>query len=297
MPTTTRNPAEFARELEAEVEDFPEDRGSILLDAAWNWQQAGDVDRAIELLNQVLTLGGEDAGCARVSLAEVHFDLCRDADRPSSPVPFDLAGELLEERGELDEALIWFSMAAARLSEDDLDSVRDEPGGCISYANSVLVNRRRVRRALGLPPDAMDDMVREPGELLELLRQGPVESVHEVRVLFWQRAEIPRAHERWPELVQHTDAAAIFAEREAANHDLAESGVARVTMVPLTADRLADFAERTGRDPRQEDTRLACLQEVVDERGSIPWPPGRNEPCWCGSTAKYKKCCGRPGSP
>jgi len=23
--------------------------------------------------------------------------------------------------------------------------------------------------------------------------------------------------------------------------------------------------------------------------------PGRNEPCWCGSARKYKKCCGTPG--
>jgi SEC-C motif len=23
----------------------------------------------------------------------------------------------------------------------------------------------------------------------------------------------------------------------------------------------------------------------------LPWPPGRNDPCWCGSRAKYKKCC------
>ncbi|ROO82838.1 SEC-C motif-containing protein [Actinocorallia herbida] len=26
----------------------------------------------------------------------------------------------------------------------------------------------------------------------------------------------------------------------------------------------------------------------------IPWPPERNDACWCGSGAKYKKCCGRP---
>ncbi len=25
----------------------------------------------------------------------------------------------------------------------------------------------------------------------------------------------------------------------------------------------------------------------------IAWPPPRNGPCWCGSGAKHKKCCGR----
>jgi uncharacterized protein YecA (UPF0149 family) len=23
----------------------------------------------------------------------------------------------------------------------------------------------------------------------------------------------------------------------------------------------------------------------------LEWPPGRNDPCWCGSRTKYKKCC------
>ncbi|WP_370013527.1 SEC-C metal-binding domain-containing protein [Nocardiopsis sp. Huas11] len=26
----------------------------------------------------------------------------------------------------------------------------------------------------------------------------------------------------------------------------------------------------------------------------IPWPPGRNQPCWCDAGRKYKKCCGSP---
>ena len=25
----------------------------------------------------------------------------------------------------------------------------------------------------------------------------------------------------------------------------------------------------------------------------IPWPPARNDDCWCGSGQKYKRCCGR----
>jgi uncharacterized protein YecA (UPF0149 family) len=28
----------------------------------------------------------------------------------------------------------------------------------------------------------------------------------------------------------------------------------------------------------------------------IAWPPGRNQPCWCGSGRKYKKCCTAPGA-
>jgi hypothetical protein len=118
----------------------------------------------------------------------------------------------------------------------------------------------------------------------------------EVRVLFWPRDEIARAHDTWPEVVQHADVDAIVAEREAANRELSETGVARITMVPLTTAKLLDFAARTGGDPADEDTRLACLNEIFEEGGAIGWPPTRNERCWCGSALKYKKCCGRPGS-
>ncbi len=33
---------------------------------------------------------------------------------------------------------------------------------------------------------------------------------------------------------------------------------------------------------------------LTPEGELIPWPPERNDPCWCGSGVKYKKCCGRP---
>ncbi|GAA0413390.1 hypothetical protein Acor_11030 [Acrocarpospora corrugata] len=34
--------------------------------------------------------------------------------------------------------------------------------------------------------------------------------------------------------------------------------------------------------------------EQADPGDDIAWPPGRNDPCWCGAERKYKKCCGSP---
>lgn len=32
--------------------------------------------------------------------------------------------------------------------------------------------------------------------------------------------------------------------------------------------------------------------EALGDRGAaVTWPPGRNDPCWCASGRKYKKCC------
>lgn len=311
MPTDIEE-AKLAREVEAQVDDFPDERGDILLEAAELWHRAGDHERAIELLTEVVALGGEDGGCARVALADVLFDLDRgeeahaqlDAlrrERPSSPIPYYLAAELLESRDDLDEALTWVNMAVSRLTEQELAEQRGE-FGAFSYANAVLAGRRRIRTELGLPADELDEAVATPAERPvfndpdevsdRLAGVGP--APQEVRVLFWPRDELRHAYETWPQMVQHTDAEAMVREREQSNRELSEAGVPRITMVPLTVDRLSQFAARTGGDPADEVTRGGCMQEIIAEGGAISWPPSRNEPCWCGSRAKYKKCCGRP---
>jgi tetratricopeptide (TPR) repeat protein len=302
--------AELARELEADLEQYPEERGQILLEAGDAWHRAGQHDRAIELLREGVTLGGEDGANARVALADVLFDLDRAdeataqlaalrEDRPSSAMPYHLAAELWEARGDLQQALTWFNMSAARLTQHDLDQL-DELG-VLSYANGILTGRRRARRAMGLPADELDESVVDfdgsPFADLERVsgslaagRPAP----REVRVLFWPRPEISRAHERWPELVEQVDADTYFQDRERANRELSESGVTRIALVPLTVDDLTEYATRTGADPTDETTRRARMDQIVAAGGAITWPPPRNAPCWCGSSLKYKKCCGRP---
>jgi tetratricopeptide (TPR) repeat protein len=302
----TKTAADIAAELEAELEHYPDERGQILIEAAQSWHQAGDHDRAVALLTQAIALGGEDGGNARVDLAQVLFDLDRVEQaqaqldelrhqRPSSPAPYHLAAELLEDRGEYQQALTWFNMAVARLTEQEMAD-RDTEFGFLSYANNVVAGRRRVRHALGMPPDELDESVKALSEQAKDLARAltPPAPPREVRVLFWPRNEIPRAHEAWPQLVEHAEADTVIADREAANRELSEAGIVRITMVPLTTAKLLEFTARTGGDPADEDTRLACMNEIVEEGGAISWPPARNAPCWCGSAIKYKKCCGRP---
>ncbi|SDF60835.1 SEC-C motif-containing protein [Lentzea fradiae] len=298
--------ADIAAELEAELELYPDERGEILSEAAHAWREAGDDGRAIELLNQAVALGGEDGGCARVELAEVLFDLDQAEDafaqldelrreRPSSPAPYHLAAELLEERGELQQALTWFNMAIARLTDEEM-AQRNGEFGFLTYADNIVVGRRRVRHALGVPPDELDESVGAPAAQAENLDRAliPQAPPREARVLFWPRDEIPRAHETWPQLVQHADVDTVVADREAANRELSDAGTTRITMVPLSVEKLLEFSARTGGDAADETTRMACMEEILAGGGGISWPPVRNAPCWCGSGTKYKKCCGRP---
>lgn len=66
-------------------------------------------------------------------------------------------------------------------------------------------------------------------------------------------------------------------------------------IVALDVPGLLAYAERTGRNPADRQTRLAYTGWLGESGGGhMAWPPQRNEPCWCGSGGKYKKCCGSP---
>ena len=69
----------------------------------------------------------------------------------------------------------------------------------------------------------------------------------------------------------------------------------KVRLVPLTISGLRKFAAASGLDPARRSSRMAYMNAMGADAPVLPWPPGRNAGCWCGSGAKYKKCCGRPG--
>ena len=82
-------------------------------------------------------------------------------------------------------------------------------------------------------------------------------------------------------------------QRELENRQLvAEDGV-RI-MVPVTVQQLLDCAAAPAAT-RWTRTPAANSHERYDRDGGLPWPPQRNQRCWCGSDRKYKKCCGAGG--
>jgi tetratricopeptide (TPR) repeat protein len=312
--TSKHDDREQARSLEEEAERFPDGRGELLLEAGGLWLRAADHTRAIDLFERVVAIGGEDGEYARVSLAETLFELGRDEDAlaqldalkelpPSSPGPCQMAGELLEAHARTELALAWFDLAVSLLTAEERAAMRSA-GASGMYAKMIVAGRRRVRRALGLPNDDLDDAVpspRIPGldgfvspdEPLELPGRAPT---REVRSLFWQEREFDEAVRRWPAVfgANGPDHRAYRARLETRWRQLAERGVTRITLVPASADGLARFAERTGGEPADEHIRQAYMNEIAAT--GIEWPPARNAGCWCGSGRKYKKCCGNPAA-
>jgi tetratricopeptide (TPR) repeat protein len=105
----------------------------------------------------------------------------------------------------------------------------------------------------------------------------------------------PEAFQRWPDLLDDlpadhldyshaTEARIKRISRHAPGH--------RLHVTAMTVDGLAAYAEESGNDPGSGEARSAYAATLLAAGDAVVWPPGRNEPCWCGSERKYKKCCG-----
>lgn len=303
--------AAHARAVEAGAPDDPDKRGERLVQAGEAWMRAGELARAESLLTEAREFGGEVRGIARSGLAELFYDQERvdEADeqldalweeRPATPIPYRIAAELFLDCGDAEEAEAWIEEAVGQLGADQwADLQRETPEGeSLPDPVLVLATRWRIRDVLNLPEDELDrtvsslmDIEQLSGEIaLPDAWENP-DAPAEVRVMYWPREEVAAAHGRWPDLVASADPEQISHERELENRNLSELGYARIEMVPMTTAKLAHFAERTGGNLEDHTVLGACVDERAEQVAVSTWPPERNDPCWCGSDSKYKKCC------
>lgn len=167
----------------------------------------------------------------------------------------------------------------------------------------LLTGRARVRERLGLVPDAHDDQARAAdgsgagtdteGELLDRALHGASGE---------GEGKVPAVHVAYAR--EHLDEArahGLITDSDTHHHDVERAlrAAARDTpAVPLhtataTPNQVTAFAVAADLDPVEPATRERWAQAL--EPGALqPWPPERNQACWCGSGRKYKKCCGSP---
>jgi tetratricopeptide (TPR) repeat protein len=310
---------EHLRELEAELEEYPDQRGEILLEIASVQLDLGEAERAVGIWHDLIAEGGEDGDYARVALAEHLFERGQDeharaelaalkATRRTSGGGWQLAAELFDERGELAEALVWYTMATERFTPEEMAAL-SEDFGWASVPGMLVRRRRALRKEAGLPPDDTDQLLPDDKEIREQFRppfpsaEEAVDAVRarrglptEVRMLFWPRSEFGVARERWPDqLGQDVSEAQYYSDLEAKLDALASEGASRVSAVPYSVESFAVAVDALG-DRRADPT--AAKREYLDARYTegyyVQWPPPRNQPCWCGSGTKYKKCCWAP---
>lgn len=252
-----------------------------LLEQAHQLRRGGRADRAIELLAVWPSWpAAEDRGFAQADVAESLLSLGRRdealaalqalrAARPPAVVCV-MAAEVCADAGLHDEALRFLDVGVSVLPEDELASLSWD-------AQHLLRRRAATRAAQGLEPDVLD--LAAPARVPR--RRPTLEDVEEdadlrgeiVRALYWPQYLFAAAQGRWPGIGDHADLERRLRE--------ATSTTGRhVELVAAGPDLLAgdlDVVERH-------------LHEADDV---VVWPPERNAPCWCGSGAKYKRCCAR----
>lgn len=285
----------YALTLAAEIAE-----SKAKLDAALRW-----ADRAVEAYRAA---GDTEAGFSRALRARILFRSGREDEairelaalRPLLAQDTDAAAYIsaaLDAGGRTSIAEQWLTAAVESVLRDrpapGSRPIEPEDREASRVLFFLLQQRHRVRRELGLPHDQNDNLAdRLESELTSNANKAVAEPTT-AALLFWPRDEFDRLLSDWPTLVgaygQTWDEHRARLERELTR--LAEVGRTGLTLRTGSIDGLVSDAARRGGDPTDPRIRADYAQDLADQPGQIPWPPERNEPCWCGSGSKYKKCC------
>ncbi|GGL95982.1 MULTISPECIES: SEC-C domain-containing protein [Micromonospora] len=204
--------------------------------------------------------------------------------------------EVLEEIGRADLAERWLTEAVrtllTRTREPGGDTLTgDEQEQVAAMLFGLLRQRHRLRHELDLGHDDLDELA----DRLDVAAEQAADraAAETSGLLYWPRNEFNGLLLRWPQLADQLggtwDEHRTGVERELVA--LAGEGVPGLALVPGSAEAYAGFVTAGDRDPADEDTLDDYADGLADQADAVSWPPGRNEPCWCGSGSKYKKCC------
>jgi tetratricopeptide (TPR) repeat protein len=264
----------------------PEDAGKALMLAAEIAESRSKLEAALRYADRAVKApGGGDAATAlhaRILFRSGRADEAMaelEPLRPRLTTDPDAAAYLsvaLSVGGRNRVAEEWLTGAVQAVLDERqaAEPATAEDAGLLFF---LLQQRHRIRHALNLPHDAHDNLA----ERLET-RLANAAAPPAADRLFWPRSQFDRLLEKWPALAESYgrdwDEHRARLERE-----LVRTGG------PLKIGSVA--ALTAGGDPADPTVRAAYAASAP----AVNWPPERNDPCWCGSGDKYKKCC-RPRS-
>ncbi|WP_238424596.1 SEC-C domain-containing protein [Micromonospora parastrephiae] len=211
--------------------------------------------------------------------------------QPDAPAYLSAA---LDAGGRSPIAETWLSEAVETLLGERAPAADPEvgPPDAPGVLFLLLQQRHRVRRELNLPHDRQDDLA----DRLEnqLVRRAAERQGADSDLLLWRRDEFDRLLAEHAELtdVYGPDWDAHRARLEKALVRLAGAGRTGLGVFAATVAGLDAFARSRNGDPSDPEIRAGYAAEVSARPGArVPWPPERNDACWCGSGLKYKKDC------
>lgn len=292
--------------------DWPRWRAaSMLEDLGLSLAHAGRYDESIVAFERALELGWNvvpDGRCeiARVLLlagrhaeADALWSELRDADR-DGVWTMNAGGFAYSEAGRDEEAVEWLA-AGLRLAMD-----RDDPERVVDQMSDA---RRASLRRLGRELDRLEREVeafraraaaREQERMSEfraVAKQAGITVRGQLTTIAWlTETDYDIARDRWPGWVDGLNHDEQFDQRRARMEwrlrERRADGDGPFVVVTIDLDRYAAWCEELGHEPANRRSRATFVQREREQRAGRRWPPGRNEPCWCGSARKYKRCCG-----
>lgn len=195
-------------------------------------------------------------------------------ERPDDPHLFAMLGAARSDSGAWEGALGAFEEALVLAKK-----AGDEP-----LIGRLRAERQECRLELGLPPDDEDRLAE---------RGSPTFPAATSYAIAWvPRDQIEAALERWPDLAADLEDPDAYCKAIEARLREVQAATARAPSVaPLEVGRFLEFAAEEGLDSSTGGARSRFAAFLGSRDETVPWPPGRNDPCWCGSGRKYKRCC------
>ncbi|GAA1645733.1 SEC-C domain-containing protein [Actinoplanes couchii] len=279
----------------------PQDAGYALALAAEIAESRSKLDAALRYADRAVEAYGDrdDSGAtsARALRARVLFRAGRADEaiaaleplRPALTRHSDAAayiGAALAAGGRNRVAEEWLTEAVRAVLDEraaagqTADPSSADEAGLLFF---LLQQRHRTRHALGLPHDVHDNLADRLENRLAAARTTTAED----ELVFWPQAEFTTVVTRWPALTE-VYGATWDDHRAQLEQRLTRRG-GTPSLLPGVADDLARFAGIGG--TADAATRSGYARSLAAGTGLIAWPPARNDACWCGSGAKYKKCC------
>jgi tetratricopeptide (TPR) repeat protein len=195
-------------------------------------------------------------------------------ERPDDPHLYSLFGAARSDSGDREGALSALEKALELAKETP-----DEP-----LIGRLRAERQECRLALGLPPDEEDRLAQD--------HLFSAQESTSYAIAWFPRDQRAAALERWPDLgddLEDPDAYCRAIEGRLCEMRAATGRAPSVA--PLNVEALLEFAAEQGLEPNTGAAR-SRFAALLGRRGeTVPWPPGRNDSCWCRSGRKYKRCC------
>jgi tetratricopeptide (TPR) repeat protein len=291
-------------------------------DLAREYDRQGRHDDAIAVHQRAIEHGWRTIPDPRSDIAEYHLRAGRHeeaaaiwaelkAANPDDVWLYNAAGLSYNEIEEHELAVAWLGEGI------ELAMRIDDPEGIISQLSDV---RRNSLNAVGRELDELEERVdpflgewgskeqtrrRRLARLIESanpvpeIRETPAAHQHDdheeiaVSIAWFPSGEYEEAIKRWSSLAEdwaEVPHGAYCARLDGNIKWMRSQGVPLRAIAPIVVEAYAAWCAEHDEDP--EEARAAHAAHRMRNGETIPWPPGRNEPCWCGSGRKYKKCCG-----